>query len=88
MIYGDLIYAYDQGTLSVSKRRGIIKLVPKKDADLHFIENWRPLSLLKYCDYKISAKAIGNRIKTVIPKLINNDQTGFLKGRFLEKILD
>ena len=89
LIYGDLIYAYDQGTLSVSKRREIIKLVPKKDADdLHFIKNWRPLTLLKYCDYKISTKAIGNRIKTVIPKLIKNDQTGFLKGRFLEKILD
>ena len=38
-----LIYAYDQGTLSVSQRREIIKLTPKKDADPHFIKNWRPL---------------------------------------------
>ena len=35
------------------------------------------------CDYKIATKAIANRIKRVIPKLINNDQTGFLKGRFI-----
>ena len=48
----------------------------------HFIKNWRPLTLLN-CDYKIAAKAIANRIKTVIPKLINSDQTGFLKGRFI-----
>ena len=77
-----LNYAYNKGTLSVSQRRGIIKLIPKKDADPHFITNWRPITLLN-CDYKIATKAIANRIKRVIPKLINNDQTGFLKGRFI-----
>ena len=35
------------------------------------------------CDYKIAAKVIANRLKTVIPKLINNDQTDFLKGSFI-----
>mgnify|MGYP000067250088 CR=1 FL=1 len=55
-----LIYAYDQGTLSVSQRVEIIKLIPKKDADPHFIKNWRPLTLLN-CDYKIATKAISNR---------------------------
>ena len=35
-----------QGTLSVSQRREIIKLTPKKDADPHFIKKWRPLTLL------------------------------------------
>ena len=39
-----LIY---QGTLSVSQRREITKVTPKKDADPHFIKNWRPLTLLK-----------------------------------------
>ena len=44
----------------------------------HFIKNWHPLTLLN-CDYKMATKAISNCIKSVIPQLINNDQTGFLK---------
>ena len=60
----------------------MIKLIPKKDTNPHLIKNWRPITLLN-CDYKIATKAITNRIKAVIPQLINNDETGFLKGRFM-----
>ena len=35
------------------------------------------------CDCKIIAKAVANRLKRLIPKLIDHDQTGFLKGRFI-----
>ena len=75
-------YAFETGKLSVSQRRGIVKLIPKKDAELSLIKNWRPLTLLN-CDYKIAAKAIASRIKKVLPKLISGDQTGFIKGRFI-----
>ena len=75
-------YAYRSSQLSVTQRRGIIKLIPKKDAEPNLIKNWRPISLLN-CDYKIAAKAIANRFKQVIPNIINYDQTGFLKGRFV-----
>ena len=34
-------------------------------------------------DYKIVAKVIANRLQNVLPKLINSDQTDFLKGRFI-----
>ena len=37
--------------------------------------------MLLNCDYKIATKAISNRIKTVLPKLISNDQTDFIKDR-------
>ena len=77
-----LNYAYDTGQLSVTQRRGIIKLIPKKDAEPFFIKNWRPLTLLN-CDYKIAAKSIVNRSKPSLPNLINYDQTGFIKGRFI-----
>ena len=39
--------------------------------------------MLLNCDYKIATKAIGSRIKKVLPKLISGDQTGFKKGRFI-----
>ena len=66
----------------MTQRRGIIKLIPKKDTEPYFIKNRQPISLLN-CDYKIAAKAIANRFKQVLPNLIDNDQTGFLKGRFI-----
>ena len=70
-----LNYGFDSGHLSVSQRRGVIKLIPKKDAELYFIKNWWPITLLN-TDYKIAAKSIANRIKLVLPNLINHDQTG------------
>ena len=75
-------HAYQKEQFSVTQRRGIIKLIPKKDAEPFLIKNWRPISLLN-CDYKIAAKALANRVKKVLPKLVNSDQTGFMKGRFI-----
>ena len=82
ILLNSLNYSYDIGKLSISQRRGIIKLIPKKDAEHNLIKNWRPLTLLN-CDYKIATKAIASRIKVLIPTLISDDQTGFIKGRFI-----
>ena len=46
------------------------------------LENWRPLTLLNV-DYKIATKSIAHRIAKVLPKLINEDQTGYVKGRYI-----
>ena len=50
------------------------------------IENWRPLSMLA-CDYKIFAKVIANRMSLVMDYLISNDQSGFMKGRYIAQNL-
>ena len=75
-------FSFYQGKLSTDQRRGIIKLIPKKDKDPNFLKNWRPISLLN-TDYKLATKCIASRLKNVLPNIINGDQTGFLKSRFI-----
>ena len=75
-------YAFQFGELSVDQRRGVISLIPKKDRSREFLKNWRPLSLLNV-DYKILAKALAMRLQKFLPILINEDQTGYVKGRYI-----
>ena len=86
LIWSDLLNSYNaafqSGSLSISQRRGIITLIPKADGDLSELSNWRPISLLNI-DYKILTKALAKRIEKYLPKLINSDQTGFVKGRYI-----
>ena len=74
-------HSYSTGMLSITQRRGIISLIPKQKDPLN-LKNWRPLSLLNQ-DYKLLAKLIAERIKPHLKKLINIDQTGFIKGRYI-----
>lgn len=75
-------FASQHGMLSISQRRGIISLIPKKSKDKTILENLRPISLLNV-DYKILTKVIAKRIEKVLPTLINPDQTGYVKGRYI-----
>ena len=74
--------AFTKGLLSITQRRGLITLIPKKNKPTNLLKNWRPITLLN-CDYKIATKSIASSIRKVLPRIINNDQTGFLKGRFI-----
>ena len=65
--------SFSKGYLSISQRRGLITLLPKKNKPRQYLKNWRPITLLN-CDYKIAAKSIATRLKKVLPYLINNDQ--------------
>ena len=60
----------------------VITLIPQKDFSLLDLSNWRPITLLNV-DYKILAKVIAKRIESSYSKLINSDQTGFIKGRYI-----
>ena len=62
--------------MSISQRRGVISLLPKEDANLLKLANWRPITLLL-------SKVIATRFETVLDLLISLDQTGFLKGRYI-----
>ena len=65
--------------LSESQYRGVITLLYKA-GDRENIKNWRPITLLNL-DYKIIAKIYAERLKKVLPTIINSDQKAFLAGR-------
>ncbi len=75
-------FSFENGSLTELQKQGIITLLPKKDKNALIIDNWRPISLLNV-DYKIATKVIANRIKNVLNSLIDANQTGFLKGRYI-----
>ena len=75
-------YGFENGLLTISQRLAIISLIPKKDKNLQYLKNWRPVSLLNN-DYKIATKAIALRMEKVLPKIINENQTGYVKGRYI-----
>ena len=75
-------YSFSNGELSTSQKQAVIILIQKKDGDVRFIKNWRPILLLNL-DLKIASKAISYRLRQVIPDLIHPDQTAYVKGRYI-----
>ncbi len=74
--------AFESGKLSITQRLGIISVIPKKDKNPLYLKNWRPISLLN-TDYKILTKSLANRLIQILDKIIDTDQTGFLKNRYI-----
>ena len=68
--------------MSNTQKEGVIICIPKTDTDRDKLKNWRPISLLNTV-YKIGSSSIANRLKTVLPDIINEDQTGFVQNRFI-----
>lgn len=83
LIKKDLVEVYREifkgGIMPESMRKGVISLIFKK-GDKTELENWRPITLLSV-DYKILSKILTNRLKGVMPSIVNIDQTCGVKGR-------
>ena len=86
LLFQAFVHALSNGKMSYLQRQGIISLIPKKDCDILYVKNWRPIVLLN-TDYKILSKVFANRIKTVLQKIIHKNQSGFLKGRHITENL-
>ena len=54
----------------------------QKNKDKTILENLRPISLLNV-DYKILTKVLAICLEKVLPKIINPDQTSYVKGRYI-----
>ena len=82
IFFESLQYSFNEKCLSKDQKLGILNLIPKGTKDLRFLSNWRPVSLLQ-TDYKILTKALALRLQTVLPKIINADQVGYIPGRYI-----
>ena len=63
-----------------SQRQAVIALIEKKDQDRRDLQNWKPISLLNV-DTKIASKLIAERMRSLLPKLIHYNQSGYIPGK-------
>ena len=73
---------FEKSELSATQKEGLIVCIAKVDKSKEYIKNWRPISLLNIV-YKISSSCIANRLKKVLPSLINENQTEFMSNRYM-----
>ena len=78
--------SFASGSLPHSQKLSLIRLIHKKQ-DRRLLKNWRPISLLNV-DYKIAAKALANRLRTVLAEIVNDDQTCSVPGRSISDHLN
>jgi len=70
-----------EGKILKGCNASFIALISKKQTLLG-LDDYRPISLVG-CVYKIISKVLANRIKNVLPKVIDSSQYAFIKGRGL-----
>ena len=87
-LFHDVIKDISQEGYTLDQGRGIISLMEKPGKNMLFLNQWRPLSLLNV-DAKIHSKILANRMYEVLPKIIHQDQSAFIKGRNIsDNLLD
>ena len=69
-------------SFNTGELQGVITLLPKDNKPREMIKNWRPITLLNV-DYKLLAGVLASRMKEVLPGIIQNEQKGFLKNRYI-----
>ena len=84
IVFDSQTYAYENNSLLMKRKWGIIAIIPKKDKDLRWFKNWHPLLLLN-TDYKMLTKALASRLQKVIPELVSLDQSGYIKGSYISE---
>ena len=73
--------SFDGGSLPPTLNLAHISLILKKDKPPDLCASYRPISLLGV-DCKMLSKILARRLEEVLPILVKQDQTGFIKGRY------
>ncbi len=85
-IVGALSLFHETGSLPKGCNASFIALVPKVRDPIK-LEQYRPISLVGAL-YKIISKVLAGRLKKVLPSVIDESQSAFLKGRgILDSVL-
>ena len=85
-IYAAVSQFHESGTIPKGCNASLIALIPKV-RDPMKLDQYRPISLVGSC-YKIISKILSNRIKKVLPSVIDECQSAFLKDRgMLDSVL-
>ena len=85
-IYAAVSQFHESGIIPKGCNASFIALIPKV-RDPMKLDQYRPISLVGSC-YKIISKVLSNRIKKVLPSIIDECQSAFLKGRgMLDSVL-
>lgn len=78
-VFGLVLQFFTQGWFLPSLNSNVVVLVPKfPEADT--IANYRPIALANF-QFKIITKVLADRLAQVAPKIISDNQCGFLRER-------
>ena len=71
---------FSTGTMPTEWKEGIIYMIPKANMQYDEVSKWRPITLLNDI-YKIVAKTIAIRLRSMLPSIIHDTQSGFVQDR-------
>lgn len=73
-------WVLQKGVIPPSWREAVIAVIPKEGKDKTDCSNYRPISVLNQV-YKLFTSILARRLETILPNIIQLDQTGFIRQR-------